>query len=82
MKTITSADGTRIAYWREGPGPGLLLVHGGICDRFAWNFVVPLRRGKILWATKEEESFTQRHSSHSADSCNRIRGALPSCGFR
>ena len=42
METVTSADGTRIAYWREGSGPPLLLVHGGICDHFAWYFVVPL----------------------------------------
>jgi pimeloyl-ACP methyl ester carboxylesterase len=41
METVTSADGTRIAYWREGSGPPLLLVHGGICDHFAWYFVVP-----------------------------------------
>ena len=42
METVTSADGTRIAFWREGSGPPLLLVHGGICDHFAWYFVVPL----------------------------------------
>jgi pimeloyl-ACP methyl ester carboxylesterase len=42
METVTSADGTRIAFWRSGSGPPLLLVHGGICDRFAWYFVAPL----------------------------------------
>jgi pimeloyl-ACP methyl ester carboxylesterase len=42
METITSADGTRIAFWREGSGPPLLMVHGGICDHFAWYFVVPM----------------------------------------
>ncbi|MGA2651275.1 MAG: alpha/beta hydrolase [Terracidiphilus sp.] len=41
MGTITSADGTKIAFWREGAGPPMLLVHGGICDHFAWYFVVP-----------------------------------------
>src|SRR5580698_2862875 len=40
METVTSADGTRIAFWRAGSGP-LLLVHGGICDHFAWYFVTP-----------------------------------------
>ena len=47
METVTSADGTRIAYWREGSGPPLLMVHGGICDHFAWYFVVPLLARKF-----------------------------------
>ena len=47
MKTVTSADGTRIAYWREGSGPPLLMAHGGLCDRFAWYFVVPLLARKF-----------------------------------
>jgi pimeloyl-ACP methyl ester carboxylesterase len=38
---VPSADGTRIAYWREGSGPSLLLVHGGACDPMAWCCVVP-----------------------------------------
>ncbi|HEX3742369.1 MAG TPA: alpha/beta hydrolase [Bryobacteraceae bacterium] len=42
MDTAISADGTHIAYWREGSGPPLLLVHGGLCDHFAWYFAVPL----------------------------------------
>jgi len=42
METVTSADGTKIAFWRDGAGPPLLLVHGGICDHLAWYFVVPL----------------------------------------
>ena len=40
--TATSKDGTRIAFWSEGKGPPLLLVHGGACDHLAWFFVVPL----------------------------------------
>jgi pimeloyl-ACP methyl ester carboxylesterase len=47
MKTVTSADGTRIAFWREGAGPPLLLVHGGVCDHLAWYFVVPLLARKF-----------------------------------
>jgi pimeloyl-ACP methyl ester carboxylesterase len=42
METVASADGTRIALWREGSGPPLLLVHGGICDHFAWYPAVPM----------------------------------------
>lgn len=40
--TVTSADGTQIAFWREGHGPPLLMVHGGASDHMAWYFVVPL----------------------------------------
>jgi pimeloyl-ACP methyl ester carboxylesterase len=47
METVTSADGTRIAFWREGSGPPLLLVHGGLCDHFAWYFVVPILAQKF-----------------------------------
>ena len=42
METITSEDGTRIALWRSGTGPPLLLVHGTTYDHTtAWRFVVP-----------------------------------------
>jgi pimeloyl-ACP methyl ester carboxylesterase len=42
MENITSEDGTRIAFWRRGTGPPLLLVHGGTYDHTtAWRFVVP-----------------------------------------
>jgi pimeloyl-ACP methyl ester carboxylesterase len=42
MEHITSGDGTRIAVWRSGTGPPLLLVHGSTYDHTtAWRFVVP-----------------------------------------
>jgi pimeloyl-ACP methyl ester carboxylesterase len=47
METVTSADGTRIAFWREGSGPPLLMVHGGVCDHLAWYYVVPLLARKF-----------------------------------
>jgi pimeloyl-ACP methyl ester carboxylesterase len=40
MQTVTSADGTDIAYEREGDGPPLVLVHGGSATRHSWD---PLR---------------------------------------
>ncbi|MCH8994529.1 MAG: alpha/beta fold hydrolase [Chloroflexi bacterium] len=42
MQTVSSADGTQIAYWHSGDGPPLVLVHGGISDRSAWILVQPL----------------------------------------
>jgi len=33
---ITSSDGTRIAVWRSGAGPALILVHGTTADHGRW----------------------------------------------
>lgn len=42
MHTVTSADGTRIAYWRTGSGPPLVLVHGATADHTTtWQYVLP-----------------------------------------
>jgi len=42
MLTVTSKDGTRIAYLRSGAGPPLLLVHGMVADhRTTWRLVLP-----------------------------------------
>jgi pimeloyl-ACP methyl ester carboxylesterase len=40
MQTVTSADGTRIAYERRGSGPSLMLLHGGATHRY-WKPLVP-----------------------------------------
>jgi pimeloyl-ACP methyl ester carboxylesterase len=37
LETVTSADGTEIAYERSGSGPPLVLVHGSIFDRGIWE---------------------------------------------
>jgi pimeloyl-ACP methyl ester carboxylesterase len=41
QETITSADGTRIACWRSGEGPPLVLVHGTAADHGRWRAVLP-----------------------------------------
>lgn len=57
MQTVTSADGTRIAYERHGDGPPLLALHGSSVTRRSWapvvrsldssvSLVVPDRRGR------------------------------------
>jgi pimeloyl-ACP methyl ester carboxylesterase len=42
MNTVTSSDGTAIAYERTGDGPPLVLVHGSLNDHLAWAAVAPL----------------------------------------
>lgn len=42
MEQVTSRDGTRIAYWRSGGGPPLLLVHGTTADHSRWGPLLPL----------------------------------------
>jgi pimeloyl-ACP methyl ester carboxylesterase len=41
QETVTSADGTRIACWRSGEGPPLVLVHGTAADHGRWRAVLP-----------------------------------------
>jgi pimeloyl-ACP methyl ester carboxylesterase len=36
QETVTSVDGTPIAYWRSGEGPPLVLVHGTAADHGRW----------------------------------------------
>src|SRR3712207_8086243 len=41
QETVTSVDGTSIAYWRSGEGPPLVLVHGTAADHSRWAPVLP-----------------------------------------
>lgn len=41
MQTVTSADGTRIAYEQHGDGQPLVLLHGSSGTRRSWDAVVP-----------------------------------------
>ncbi len=41
VETITSKDGTQIAYRRSGEGPPLVLVHGAAADHSRWSPVLP-----------------------------------------
>lgn len=41
MQTITSKDGTLIAFERSGKGPPLVLVHGTTADHTRWKPVLP-----------------------------------------
>jgi pimeloyl-ACP methyl ester carboxylesterase len=41
METVTSRDGTPIAYELSGEGPPLALVHGMTADHSTWQLVLP-----------------------------------------
>jgi pimeloyl-ACP methyl ester carboxylesterase len=41
QEIVRSADGTRIACWRSGEGPPLVLVHGTAADHARWMPVLP-----------------------------------------
>jgi pimeloyl-ACP methyl ester carboxylesterase len=41
QESVTSKDGTPIAYWRSGEGPPLVLVHGTAADHGRWAPVLP-----------------------------------------
>lgn len=41
METVTSVDGTPIAYERTGSGPPLVLVHGASVDHTTWTDSLP-----------------------------------------
>jgi pimeloyl-ACP methyl ester carboxylesterase len=41
QESVTSKDGTPIAYWRSGEGPPLVLVHGAPADHSRWTPVLP-----------------------------------------
>ncbi|AZH24423.1 alpha/beta fold hydrolase [Haloplanus aerogenes] len=52
MPTVTSPDGTRIAYERHGDGPPLVLLHGGLTRRY-WEPLVPQFAGDFTVVTPD-----------------------------
>ncbi|KAB1187933.1 MULTISPECIES: alpha/beta fold hydrolase [Haloferax] len=51
METISSVDGTQIAYERTGSGPPLVLVHGTSADHTRWEIVrSPLEEHATVYA--------------------------------
>jgi pimeloyl-ACP methyl ester carboxylesterase len=50
-ETVISTDGTRIAAWRSGEGPPLVLVHGAAADHTRWAPVLSaLEERFTVWA--------------------------------
>src|SRR5438876_7125721 len=44
---VTSRDGTRLAVWRSGQGPPLVLVHGTTVNHTDWAPVLPALRERF-----------------------------------
>jgi len=42
MEYVIAPDGMRIAYWRTGDGPPLVLVHGTADDHTIWSALLPI----------------------------------------
>ena len=47
METVTSADGTPIAFERTGSGPSLVVVHGSTADHTRWEPIRPTLAGQF-----------------------------------
>lgn len=60
--TVTSSDGTALAYVEAGEGPPLLLVHGGTADRTRWAPVWP-----ALTAVRRVVAMDRRGRGESGD---------------
>jgi pimeloyl-ACP methyl ester carboxylesterase/AcrR family transcriptional regulator len=69
MDTTVSADSTRIAFWKRGSGPPLLLMHGGLCDHLAWYFVTPMlaRKFTVYAMDRRGRGSSGSESPHSAE---------------
>lgn len=62
MDTVTSADGTTIAYERSGTGPALVVVPGAFCDRHSFADL-----GKLLAADFTVVLYDRRARGDSGD---------------
>lgn len=67
--SITTPDGTELSSRRVGSGSGLVLVHGGILSKEAWQFVEPLLAERhTVWSyDRRGHGSTSVTAGHSLD---------------
>ena len=61
----TSVEGTRLAYWRLGAGPPVVIVHGGLGSSLGWRPVA-----QRLADSYEVYVYDRRGRGHSGDSAD------------
>jgi pimeloyl-ACP methyl ester carboxylesterase len=68
MQTVTSTDGTEIAYETRGEGPPLVLLHGDMTHQF-WDPVVPRFAEDYTVVTPDRRGRGESgdHEEHSLD---------------
>jgi pimeloyl-ACP methyl ester carboxylesterase len=69
MEFTTSADGTRIAFERQGSGEPILLVHGTTGSTLSWALVAPLlaERFEVVAMDRRGHGESEPGPSHSVD---------------
>ena len=69
MEFTTSADGTRIAFERQGSGEPILLVHGTTASAQSWALVVPFLadRFTVVAMDRRGHGESEPGASHSLD---------------
>lgn len=68
MHTVTSADGTEIAYRRAGEGPPLVLVHGGGLGESLWVHLRPHLAAETTVTTPERRGHGQSEAQRASNS--------------
>src|SRR5918999_4142607 len=69
MAYATSADGTRIAFERQGTGDAILLVHGTTGSTQAWALVIPhlLERFAVVAMDRRGHGQSEPGPTHTLD---------------
>ena len=88
IETISSRDGTRIAYSRNGQGSPLVLVHGTTADHTRWAPILPAleehftvyavdRRGRAASGDAEDYAVERAYRVQPAEADKRLLKPKP-----
>lgn len=66
---VTASDGNRITVWVDGTGPGIVLVHGSMCDHTTFNALVSELRANFRCYAMDRRGFgaSPESGEYSAD---------------